>query len=187
MISLADRAANYQRTFPKWPAPRTDERWLDTVWVLGNDYQGSGYYGSYPPGYLKRVLSLFPEITPKSRVLHLFSGTLRAGPYIRLDLKNSPDVRGDAQYLPFRKESFDLIIADPPYSERHAVKYKVPYPNKRTVFEEIWMVLKTGGHLVWLDQVHPMYSKNDFHLWGLIGIVRSTNHAYRFTTLFTKI
>lgn len=192
MITLADRAANYAKVFPDWPAPRTDERWLDTVWVLGNDYtSGSGYYGAYPPNYLRRVMALFPEITPSSRILHLFSGELAKGEQqgfrldLRNDLKNPPDVRGNAMSLPFVDSCFDLILADPPYGERHALKYGVPYPNKKTVFEECIRVMKPGGHMVWLDTKHPMYRKDTWHLWGLCGIVRSTNHDYRFASCFT--
>ena len=31
------------------------------IWGIGNNYKGSGYHGSYPPGYLKRVMSMFPD------------------------------------------------------------------------------------------------------------------------------
>ena len=39
---------------------------------MGNDYRvKTGYYGRYPPGYLRRIRALFPD---KRNVLHLFSG-----------------------------------------------------------------------------------------------------------------
>jgi hypothetical protein len=39
---------------------------------MGNSFHvRSGYYGSYPAGYLDRIRALFPD---KRRVLHLFSG-----------------------------------------------------------------------------------------------------------------
>lgn len=206
MITLADRAANYSRIFPDWPPPRYDNRWLDdvwaddtppdflsTVWVLGNDYQGTGFYGAYPPNYLKRVMSLFPEINDESHVLHLFSGMLFTTTGIKLDCKIhssvkvfQPDILANAEELPFRSDSFDLILADPPYGGRDAEKYKVRMPNKRKVFEECHRILRMGANLVWLDTSHPMYSKMDWHLWGLIGVVRSTNHVYRFASIFSK-
>ena len=50
------------------------------TWIMGNSYHvGSGYYGGYPAGYLRRVRALFPD---KRRVLHLFSG--------KVDLKVLP-------------------------------------------------------------------------------------------------
>lgn len=195
-VTLADRAANYHRIFPNWPAPRTDERWLDSVWVLGQNYQAdSNLYGAYPPNYLERIWALFPDIDESSKILHLFSGTLAPCPGIRVDIKIQdpvnrffqPDVMANAEYLPFKNNSFDIILADPPYGERDAVKYGTKLPNKRNVFEEANRTLKSGGHLVWLDTRHPMYRKDTWHLWGLIGIVRSINHAYRFATLFTKV
>ena len=42
-------------------------------WNIGNTYKGSGYHGSFPPGFLKRVMSMFPDA---ENVLHLFSGSL---------------------------------------------------------------------------------------------------------------
>ena len=46
--------------------------------------------------------------------------------------------------------------------------------DRRRVFAECVSVLKPGGHLVWLDMVHPIYRKADLRLWGEIGITRST-------------
>lgn len=187
MITLAERSLSYAREFPNWPAPRTDDRWLDGVWVLGNDYTSStGFYGSYPPNYIPRVMSLLPDITKSSRILHLFSGCLPKGNYTRVDCIQSADVRANAELLPFRDSVFDLILADPPYGEKHAKKYGTPMPNKREVFEEARRVLKIGGHMVWLDTKHPMYRKDIWDLWGLIGIVRSTNHDYRFASFWTR-
>lgn len=194
-VTLAERAANYHRIFPDWPAPRTDDRWLDSVWVLGQNYQAdTNLYGAYPPNYLERIMALFPDIDEASKILHLFSGTLPPGIGTRLDIKiqdplaifNQPDVLANAEYMPFRDNIFDIVIADPPYGERDAIKYGTKLPNKRTVFEEVCRTLKPGGHLVWLDTRHPMYRKDTWHLWGLIGVVRSTNHAYRFATLWSK-
>lgn len=122
--TLAERAEFYHRAFPKFPKPRTDGRWLDTIWVLGNDYRGSGYYGSYPPNYLRRIMSMFPDATD---ILHLFSGSLPKGNYIRFDL-HSADINGDAHNLSsyFEGAIFDLILADPPYSQEDAEHYGTP-------------------------------------------------------------
>ena len=44
-----------------------------------------------------------------------------------------------------------------------------------------------GGHLVWLDQVLPMYRKSELHLWGQVGVVRSTNHRFRIVSRFERV
>jgi SAM-dependent methyltransferase len=189
-LTAANRAELYNKAFPRYPAVWSDKDWLMGQWNLGAMYVGSGYYGSFPPGLLKRVMPMFPDA---KQVLHLFSGSLPSGRYTRLDFRMNrddgvvPDVRGDAHALPFLTGSFDLAIADPPYSAEDAVHYGVAMVDRRRVFHECTRVLKPGGNLVWLDSVHPMYRKTDLRLWGQIGIVRSTNHRYRILTMLQRV
>lgn len=192
--TLKERVQFYAIALPTWPAPRADERWIDGIWVLGNNYQGTGYYGSYPPTYLRRIEALFPDA---KRVLHLFSGSLpRSSRYTRFDYIEDTDIRGDAEILEkyFQKESFDLIIADPPYSDTDAIKYGFPDCEKpkqninvRRVFEGAHYILELGGFLIWLDIRNPMFSKLEWNLCGLFGIVGSTNHRFRVTTVYEKL
>jgi hypothetical protein len=187
-MQLSDRAAAYHRRFPSWPAPRTDSRWLDAVWILGNDYRGTGFYGSYPPGYLRRIQSLFPDVT--GRVLHLFSGSLTPTQgHVRVDLlpNRQPDVVGDAHHLPFGDGTFELVLADPPYSATDAQRYGTPMPNRRRVLAEVARVTASGGNLVWLDTVLPMFAKRDWHWWGAVSVVRSTNHRVRLASMFRRV
>jgi hypothetical protein len=46
--------------------------------------------------------------------------------------------------------------------------------------------LRTGAHVVWLDQVLPMYRKSAFDIEGVIGMVKSTNHRFRVVTIFRR-
>ena len=164
-ITNQDRAAFYSEAFPKWPPLRYDNRWLDGIWILGNDYQNkTDFYGTYPPQYLKRIQVLFPEAKD---ILHLFSGALEPGNYTRFDLREDlkPDVVGDAHKLSsyFPKKKFDLIYCDPPYSVQDAERYGTPMVKRKIVLGECAKVLKKGGNLVWLDQVLPQFAKRDFH------------------------
>lgn len=45
---------------------------------------------------------------------------------------------------------------------------------------------RKGAHVVWLDQVLPMYRKADFQVEGYIGMVKSTNHRFRVIAIFEK-
>ncbi len=133
---------------------------------------------------------MFPD---SARVLHLFSGSLGPGAYTRVDIRANgaaavlPDVCADAHHLPFIAGSFDLILADPPYSGEDATRYGTAMVDRKKVFDECTRVLAPGGHLVWLDMVHPMFRKSALKQWGQIGIVRSTNHRYRVTTMFERL
>ena len=44
-----------------------------------------------------------------------------------------------------------------------------------------------GTHIVWLDQVLPMYRKDAFAIEGVIGMVKSTNHRFRVVTIFRRL
>lgn len=212
-MTLAERSASYAKAFPKWPAPRTDARWLDGVWVLGNDYRNkSRLYGAFPPGLLPRVFALFPDA---AKILHLFSGSLTeeqvreawADVYhspsdlvmplqVRLDNGRMPEAQEampnivtDAELVAecFPTMRFDLVIADPPYSRADAEKYGGSMPNKKLVIAEVARVVAPGGHLVWLDTSLPMFSKRHWHWCGAIGIVRSTNHRVRLLSIFRRV
>ena len=183
--SLKERANFYKKRFPDWPAPRTDERWLDGIWVLGQNYRGSGYYGAYPPNYLVRVMSMFPDA---ENVLHLFSGSLLQGKYDRLDIKGDVEIKGEASNLSqLVNKNYDLILSDPPYSNEDALHYGTPMISRNIVVKECEKILEPNGFLLWLDQVLPMFRKDSLHLCGLIGIVRSTNHRFRVLSIFKKL
>ena len=188
---LQERLDNYYKEldFPKSVFLGEDNRLYGT-WVMGNNYQvKSEYYGGYPYGYLKRIKALFPD---KKNVLHLFSGKVGKdifdGITIDINPDNNPDIVGSADNLGFIfGREFDLILADPPYSIEDCDHYKTTMIKRNVVLRECSKVLKEGGHLVWLDQVLPMYRKDEFKVIGYIGMVKSTNHRFRVITIFEKL
>ncbi len=186
-MTLAERARLYNDRFPDRPPLVATERWLYGVWIVGNNYRGSGYYGAYPPGYLDRVMSLFPDVRP-NRILHLFSGSLGPEvPGVRLDIRPEADIQGDAHELSrLAPGPWELIVADPPYSQADAERYGTTMVNRRKVIAECAKVMAPGGHLVWLDTVLPMYRKDELKLVGTIGVVGSTNHRIRFVFMWQK-
>lgn len=186
-LTLVRRAELYHESFPKFPPLYADKRWLSGLWVMGNNYKGSGYYGSYPPTYLKRIMSLFPDA---EKVLHLFSGSLPAGNYTRFDVSGA-DVEGDVSHLEILMKTlhrkFDLILADPPYSVEDAEHYGKPLISRNETLKQCREILEPGGFIGWLDQVLPMFRKDELHLCGLIGMVRSTNHRFRVVSIFRRV
>lgn len=203
--SADKRRMLYLKSIPgkKWPdsAPWVgkDGR-LYGMWILGQDYRSkTGYYGSFPPNFLDRVMALFPDAKHKE-TLHLFSGSLPKGTKgLRVDInpKTKPDIVADAHelstarrvILPGRMEQRihpSLIIADPPYSDEDAKRYGTAMIKRNVVLRECAKVLRPHGWIVWLDQVLPMYRKDQLRLAGAIGVVRSTNHRFRVVSFFRK-
>ena len=185
-----DRIDNYARAtgFPKSLFVDPDGRVVGT-WIMGNDYRvKSTYYGGYPAGYLKRVKALFPD---KQRCLHLFSGkvdlTAFPGDTVDLNASLNPTYVDDAQSLAqVPLADYDLVLADPPYSVEDAEHYQTTM-IKRNVVMRALQRLPAGAHVVWLDQVLPMYRKDAFALDALIGMWKSTNHRFRGITIFRRL
>lgn len=184
-----DRIANYARVtgFPRSLFIAEDGRVVGT-WIMGNDYRvKSAYYGGYPAGYLRRVKALFPD---KSAVLHLFSGKVDIGalPGDTVDINPSlePTYVDDAQTLSaVPLERYDLVLADPPYSIEDAERYKTTMVKRNLVMRSLAR-LRPGAHVVWLDQVLPMFRKDTFLQEAVIGMWKSTNHRFRGITIFRR-
>ena len=184
-----DRISNYAREtgFPKCLFVGPDGRVVGT-WIMGNDYRvKSTYYGGYPAGYLRRIKALFPD---KRRVLHLFSGQVDLGTFpgdtVDINPKLKPTYVDDAQTLSrVPLETYDLVLADPPYSVEDADHYQTTMVKRNVVMRALQR-LPIDAHVVWLDQVLPMYRKDAFEQEAAIGMWKSTNHRFRGITIFRR-
>lgn len=185
-----ERIDSYVRStgFPKSLFVSADGKVVGT-WIMGNDYRvASAYYGGYPAGYLRRIRALFPD---KTRPLHVFSGKvdLKALPGDTVDINPAlnPTFVDDAQTLgrvPVGR--YDLVLADPPYSVEDADRYQTSMVKRNAVMRALQRV-EPGTHVVWLDQVLPMYRKDKFAIDAVIGMVKSTNHRFRVVTIFRRL
>jgi len=177
-------AESYNSAFPKYPPLVCTERWLYGVFMAGNNYSNtSRFHGAYPPTVMKRYQAMFNG----SRVLHLFSGSLPPGDYLRIDLIQDADVKANTKELPLKDNVFDLIFADPPYTDKDAEIYGTRPISRLHSVREAARVLQPGGLLVWLDMKYPMYSRKSLILLGTIALVRSTNHWVRMIFIFRKV
>ena len=190
-MTLQERVDNYHRVtgFPQSLWVGGDNR-IAGIWIMGNNYTvKTSFYGGYPHGYLKRVKALFPD---KQKVLHLFAGKVDTAVFpgvtvdINPDLK--PDIVDDAHTLTkVPLEDFDLVLADPAYSVEDTEHYGTPMVNRNLIVRTLGQRLREGCHVVWLDQVLPMYAKTIFSTQAHIGMVKSTNHRFRVVTIFSKL
>ncbi len=189
-MELQERIDNYVREtgFPRSLFLSADGRVVGT-WIMGNDYRvKSAYYGGYPAGYLRRIRALFPD---KKRVLHIFSGKVELaalpGDTVDINPKLKPTYIDDAQRLTgVPLGAYDLVLADPPYSVEDAERYRTTMVKRNAVLSALRRV-SPGTHIVWLDQVLPMYRKDAFAIEAVIGMVKSTNHRFRVVTIFRRL
>jgi hypothetical protein len=189
-MQLQQRIDHYvkETRFPRSLFVSEDGRIVGT-WIMGNDYRvQTGYYGGYPAGYLRRIRALFPD---KERVLHLFSGKVDLaalpGDTVDINVELQPTFVDDAQSLAnVPLERYDLILADPPYSIEDAERYQTTMVKRNSVMRALQRAA-AGTHIVWLDQVLPMYRKDAFAVDAVIGMVKSTNHRFRVVTVFRRL
>jgi hypothetical protein len=186
-----DRINNYvkETRFPRSLFISEDGRVVGT-WIMGNDYRvKSSYYGGYPAGYLRRVAALFPD---RRRVLHVFSGKvdLRAMPGDTVDCNGALDPTFVADAHDLRDvplADYDLVLADPPYSVEDAERYQTTMVKRNVVLRSLAAGMSPGARVVWLDQVLPMYRKDEWAVEAVIGMVKSTNHRFRVSTVFRRL
>jgi hypothetical protein len=184
-----DRIENYVKEtgFPRSLFIAEDGRVVGT-WIMGNNYRvRSAYYGGYPATYLRRIRALFPD---KRRVLHLFSGRVDLaelpGDTVDINPALHPTYVDDAQTLKkVPLHLYDLVLADPPYSVEDAERYQTSMIKRNLVMRALQR-LSPGAHVVWLDQVLPMYRKDMFDIEAVIGMWKSTNHRFRGITIFRR-
>lgn len=184
------RIANYDRVtgFPHSLFMAGDGRVVGT-WIMGNDYRvKSSYYGGYPAGYLRRVAALFPD---RKRVLHVFSGKVdlsaMPGDTVDINPELTPTWVADAHDLSaVPLDQYDLVLADPPYSVEDAERYQTTMVKRNVVMRSLAAGLRAGARVVWLDQVLPMYRKDEWAIEAAIGMWKSTNHRFRGITIFRR-
>lgn len=189
-MTWQDRIDNYERVtgFPKALFVAGDGRVVG-MFIMGNDYRVStGFYGGYPAGYLRRIKALFPD---KQHVLHLFSGKVdlaaMPGDTVDINADLAPTYIDDAQGLSEVPLSlYDIVLADPPYSVEDCDHYKTTMIKRNKVMTALGR-LSSGAHVVWLDQVLPMYRKDTWAVDAVIGMVKSTNHRFRVVTIFRRL
>jgi hypothetical protein len=202
-LTLRDRVNAYAAKFPKRPpfqvvtegAGAEKHEVIYGQKVVGNDYRNkTRYYGAYPAGYLEMVYALFPDVpefdAERGRLnhLHVFSGSLPEGMYVRCDIAQPAEIKESVYDLePGRDGRYRLVLADPPYSEQDAKKYGTPMVDRGRAMRSIANVTEIGCHLVWLDTTWPMHRKDQWRTVGRIGLTRSTNHRVRMVTIFERV
>ena len=128
------------------------KKYYRDVWALGPS--NTGYPGAFPRG-------LIPKIKRKwwgQKRLWLFSGTFQDSSGITVDIKKelNPNVSAHCEILPFKNNSFDFVMADPPYSKEESMDlYDLPYVNVIKTINEMIRVCKPGGYILFLHRLVP--------------------------------
>ena len=98
------------------------------LWTLPRP-SNSSFPGSFPLHFEKKLIKLL-AFSNTPRVLHSFGGSAQFGIKIDINPENQPTIIATAEALPFKDNTFDLVIGDPPFSAALARKlYGCRYPH----------------------------------------------------------
>lgn len=143
--------------------------------------------GGYPVGFVQWALGVMGCDDP-GRVLHLCSGSMVTGLRVDIRPERSPDVVADCRQTPFPDETFDWILADPPYSEDYATNLYGTgdaYPLPGQIVREAGRLLRPGGMFGVLHFQVPMVAR-PLRIREVYGVTTGSGYAIRAWTLMQK-
>lgn len=143
--------------------------------------------GQYAKSFMRKAYATLGVEDP-SRVLHLCSGSVRVGVTVDIRIEVRPRVVADVLALPFRDESFDWIMADPPYAEsyaEHLYGTGARYPRPSHVLASAERVLRPGGRVGLLHYLAPR-ARGALRLVGVWGVYLGTDMPIRAWSVYEK-
>src|SRR5262245_42703924 len=156
-----------------------------TLWCP-NQRIGKWNRWAFPP----KVNRLLRELTAGRSVLHLFGGMARWGTRLDIDPLTRPHVHGDAWLPPFARDSFDVVIIDPPYrginqQMKQMLLRGAAYVAREYVywFQTQWMAPDRGmqRERSWLIRVGDSCSIRCLIEWRVLATEKSIPDPTRFT------
>jgi hypothetical protein len=143
--------------------------------------------GGYPIRFLDRAYPTL-GVTDPTKVLHLCSGSVRVGVTVDIRPEMHPSIVADCRAVPLPDESFDWIMADPPYSEQYAENLYgtgKDYPKPSEILREACRLLRSGGRVGILHFQVPMH-RPPLRMVGVWGVSTGAGYAIRAWTVFEK-
>lgn len=144
--------------------------------------------GGYPKRFLEWAYREMRVDDPRC-VLHLCSGSVRHGYTIDARESVQPLIVADVRHLPIRSESFQWILADPPYAADYAKNLyhtEAVYPTPGEILKECARVCVTGGLIGLLHFIVPM-TRKPLKIKRVFGITTGNGSAIRAWTLPEKV
>ena len=144
--------------------------------------------GGYPKRFLEWVFDIM-QVEEPAEVLHLCSGSVRSGWTVDIRSSVKPLVVADVRHLPFRDNTFNFVLADPPYDKSYAQNlYGVGscYPKPGEVLKEAARVVRPGGLIGLLHFIVPV-TRRPLKIVKVYGITTGNGTAIRAWTLLRKI
>ncbi len=152
------------------------------VWYLPRPARNH-YKGGFPLYFEQRLFETYKPVL----ILQPFGGGSLYGVRCDINPDANPDVICDAHKLPFKDESFDFVLCDPPYSTDLSGRiYHTGVIHPSIYTKEAVRVCKTGGFVAlyhWVMPSRPQVTRYD----RLIVILGRMGHHARICGVFQKV
>jgi len=143
--------------------------------------------GGYPKGFLEWAYVTMGCYDME--VLHLCSGSVRTGTTVDIRPECRPTFVADCRATGLPDETFDYILADPPYAKDYAENLYgtgKDYPKPGEILREAARLLRPGGRVGILHFIVPM-TRRPLKMMGVWGITTGAGYAIRAWSLFEKL
>lgn len=168
----------------------TETQKKNTAWFLPRPKRDH-YKGGMPLYAEEWIIALAKDIlsNPDPKLLNLFCGMNKYG--FRVDIKPevNPDLVCDVHKLTeFHNEKYDVILADPPYSDLEAKElYSTPKLNYKKWSKEADKLLLPGGlFIVYHKYIMPNPEPDRYDVVKRVFIGSRTYHLLRAAIYFQK-
>ena len=153
------------------------------VWVLPRPRKNK-YRGGFPLHFEKKLWRILQE---PQKVLHPFGGMAEIGDTVDINPEVGPTFVGDAHKLDFIKnDSYDLIILDPPYTDKYSkTLYKTPKLKYKQYITEAVRVCKPNGFIAMYHWVMTPRPEGTSYYKRIVILTRIW-HRSRVCTIFQK-
>lgn len=148
--------------------------------------------GGYPHAFLKWAYRTMSRVSGRhcdpDNVLHLCSGSMQRGVTVDIRPELNPTIVADCRSTGLKDESFDFILADPPYSKEYAKNlYGTDghYPPPSQIVAEACRLLRPGGCFGLLHFTVPIFKK-PMEMVHVYGVTTGCGYNIRAWTLLQK-
>ena len=169
-------------------APKATFRLDTTTWLCGPP-PANGQKQRYPGRFWFNFKRTYP--LEGKRVLHMFAGSVDFGDTTDIRPETGAAIVAPYDALPIPDSSYDMVIADPPYTMGFAnqwLTHPKDSPRPKRILKEAARIVKAGGRIFILHVIIiPAYNGFGVRRIALHPVLTGPNNAIRVLNVFEKV
>ena len=149
--------------------------------------KAGNWFGVFPAGFEKKLMSEFPECFTQTPMIHMCSGLSTLGD-VRVDINpnSNANLISDATCLAFDSGTFGFCLIDPYYSDADYEKVGQKPLTSYAFTKEADRLVRSGGYIAILHQRPPRKPK-DCELVGIVAISVGPDRLMRCLQVWRKL